>query len=70
MGWLSGHLYRRLAVVGLRHEPDPPLFPHLAPVLASRPPAYLVLDGEAIVWNTAAGRLHFGARYAAAPSTQ
>jgi ATP-dependent DNA ligase len=37
------------------------IFPDLAPALAALLPADLLLDGEAIVWNTAAGRLDFGA---------
>ena len=36
-----------------------PYFPDLAPVLAARLPADLVLDGELIAWDTAAGRLDF-----------
>ena len=36
-----------------------PLFPDLAPVLAARLPPDLVLDGELVVWDTAAGRLDF-----------
>lgn len=31
-----------------------PLFPDMAPVLAARLPADLVLDGELIAWNTTA----------------
>ncbi len=34
-------------------------FPDLAPVLAARLPADLVLDGELVAWDTAAGRLDF-----------
>ena len=36
-----------------------PLFTDLAPVLAARLPADLVLDGELVVWDTAAGKLDF-----------
>ncbi|KRF35523.1 hypothetical protein [Terrabacter sp. Soil810] len=36
-----------------------PLFPDLAPVLAARLPQDLVLDGEVIAWDPAAGRLDF-----------
>ena len=36
-----------------------PLFPDLAPVLAAGLPRDLVLDGELVVWDTAAGRLDF-----------
>ena len=36
-----------------------PFFPDLAPVLAARLPADLVLDGELVAWDTAAGRLDF-----------
>ncbi|MGO4600086.1 ATP-dependent DNA ligase [Terrabacter sp. 2RAF25] len=36
-----------------------PLFPDLAPVLTSRLPDDLVLDGEVIAWDPAAGRLDF-----------
>ena len=36
-----------------------PLFPDLAPVLTARLPDDLVLDGEVIVWDPAAGRLDF-----------
>ncbi len=35
------------------------LFPDLAPVLAARLPADLVLDGELVAWDVAAGRLDF-----------
>lgn len=35
------------------------LFPELTPVLAARLPSDLVLDGELIAWDTAAGRLDF-----------
>ncbi|MHA3838275.1 ATP-dependent DNA ligase [Terrabacter sp. AAH1] len=38
-----------------------PLFPDLAPVLGARLPDDLVLDGEVIVWDEAAGRLDFEA---------
>lgn len=38
-----------------------PIFPDLAPALTARLPADLVLDGEAVVWDTAAGRLDFDA---------
>ena len=37
------------------------LFPDLTPALSARLPADLVLDGEVVVWSTAAGRLDFGA---------
>ena len=37
------------------------LFPDLVPVLASRLPADVVLDGELVAWDTAAGRLDFDA---------
>ncbi len=37
------------------------IFPDLAPALTARLPADLVLDGEAVVWDTAAGRLDFDA---------
>jgi len=36
-----------------------PLFPDLTPVLSSRLPDDLVLDGEVIAWGPAAGRLDF-----------
>lgn len=36
-----------------------PLFPDLAPVLRARLPDDLVLDGEVIAWDAAAGRLDF-----------
>src|SRR6478672_4238378 len=36
-----------------------PLFPDLTPVLSSRLPDDLVLDGEVIAWDPAAGRLDF-----------
>src|SRR5690242_2993151 len=36
-----------------------PLFPDLTPVLSSRLPDGLVLDGEVIAWDPAAGRLDF-----------
>jgi ATP-dependent DNA ligase len=36
-----------------------PLFPDLTPVLSSRLPVGLVLDGEVIAWDPAAGRLDF-----------
>ena len=36
-----------------------PLFPDLAPVLTALLPDDLVLDGEVIVWDPAAGRLDF-----------
>lgn len=36
-----------------------PLFPDLAPELAARLSVDLVLDGELVVWDTAAGRLDF-----------
>lgn len=36
-----------------------PYFPDLAPVLAARLPADLVLDGELVAWDSAAGRLDF-----------
>src|SRR3954464_15931286 len=36
-----------------------PLFPDLTPVLAARLPEDLVLDGEVIAWEPAAGRLDF-----------
>ncbi len=35
------------------------LFPDLAPVLAARLPADVVLDGEAVVWDPVKGRLDF-----------
>ena len=37
-----------------------PLFPDLAPVLSARLPHDVVLDGELVVWDVAAGRLDIG----------
>lgn len=49
----GGRLYSRRGTDLTRYFPD------LAPVLASRLPSDLVLDGEIVAWDTAAGRLDF-----------
>ena len=49
----AGRLYSRRGT-NLTHY-----FPDLAPVLAARLPGDLVLDGELVAWDTAAGRLDF-----------
>jgi ATP-dependent DNA ligase len=36
-----------------------PMFPDLAPILAARLPAGVLLDGELVAWDTYAGRLDF-----------
>jgi ATP-dependent DNA ligase len=55
--------YRALSSAGRLYSRNrtnlTPVFPDLAPVLAARLPADLVLDGELIAWDAAAGRLDF-----------
>ena len=49
----GGRLYSRRGTDLTRYFPD------LAPVLSARLPADVVLDGEIVAWDTAAGRLDF-----------
>lgn len=51
----DGQIYSR------RHTDLTALFPDLTPALKTRLPADLILDGEVVVWDRAAGRLDFEA---------
>ena len=58
-GCMRRLIWNSMELLGVGHPSGRPLFPDLAPVLTARLPDDLVLDGEVIAWDPAAGRLHF-----------